>query len=165
MVDLPESLRTLGRREHPESDDLGVAVLVRRLEESDRPWLIDLCKRRYPPYYDTVTAENWISHAVVRNPIQFYITRTPNAFQITNLTASAWTPKEFTADIVAVCCDHGKMWEIFPLLRDSIRWARDRNALRWRFETDTEYDLGLIMRRLGASEITPRYCLNLKVRD
>lgn len=160
MVDLPESLQSLGRGIDAERSELGVPVLVRRLEEGDRAWLIDLCKRRYPPHYDTLTAESWISHAVLRNPIQFYITRSPNAFQITNLSASAWTPKEFTADVVAVCCDSGKMWEIFPLLRDSMRWAKERNAVRWRFETDTEYDLGAIMRRLGATELTPRYALN-----
>ena len=162
MVDLPESLRTLGRRKHSKSDNVDVAVLVRRVEASDRSWIVDLCKRRYPPHYDTSTADIWITNAVLPNPIQYYMTRTPNAFQITNLSAMAWTPKEFTADVVAVCCEFDHMWEIFPLLRDSARWALERRATRWRFEGDTEYDLSPVMKRLGANVQTPRYSMNLK---
>jgi hypothetical protein len=132
------------------------------VEESDRSWLVDLCKRRYPPHYDTSTAEYWIINNVLKNPISFYMTRTDNAFQITNLSAMAWTPKDQTADIVAVCADFEKLWELFPLLRDSMRWAQERGAKRWRFETDTEYDLKAIMKRLGAADETPRYVMNFK---
>lgn len=162
MVDLPESLRTLGRADDPEPGALDVAVLVRRLEENDRTWLVDLCRRRYPPHYDIGAAENWISHAVVRNPVQFYATRSPNGFQITNLTANAWTPRDFTADVTVILCDFGHVWEALPLLRDSMKWARERRAIRWRFETDTEHDLAPIMKRLGVPPVTPRYCLDFK---
>ena len=98
---------------------------------------------------------------VLKNPIQYYATRTSDAFQITNLTTTPWTPAAFKADIVFVCADHGKLWQLLPLLRDSIQWARDRRAAFWRFETETEYDLRPLMHKLGVSEITPRYHLDL----
>jgi hypothetical protein len=163
-VDFPEPLRAL-------ECDIGsefvgtstrVPVFLRRLEERDRPWLVDLCKRRYPPYYDAVTADHWLRHVVLTNPIQYYATRTANAFQITNLTTTAWAPTIFKADIVFICCDHDKMWEAIPLLRDSIQWAKDRYAVAWRFETETDYDLAPIMKRLGVGTRTPRYILDLR---
>ena len=95
------------------------------------------------------------------NPIQYYATRTSDAFQITNLTTTPWAPATFKADIVFVAADHGKMWQLLPLLRDSVQWARDRNAVWWRFETETDFDLAPIMKRIGANEITPRYHLKL----
>lgn len=137
-------------------------VLVRRVEESDRAWLVDLCKRRYPPHYDLGATEAWIINAVLKNPINFYATRSADAFQITNLFAPPWAPTQLKADVVAICADDGEIWQAFLLLRDSIAWARSRNASHWRFETDTAYDLGPIMRRLGATEVTPRYTLNIK---
>jgi hypothetical protein len=135
---------------------------VRRLEERDRPWLVDLCKRRYPPHYDAETSDAWLRNVVLKNPIQYYATRTRDAFQITNLTTTPWTPAFFKADIVFICADKGKAWQVLPLLKDSIQWARDRHAVAWRFETETEFDLAPIMKRLGAVVLTPRYGLSLR---
>jgi hypothetical protein len=123
--------------------------------------VVDLCLRRYPKHYDIDCAATWVVNAVLKNPIQYYATRSANAFQVTNLTTTPWTPKTFKADIVAVCADHGKMWELLPLFRDSIRWARERDAFAWRFQTDTQYDLAPIMKRLGIEQLTPRYVLEL----
>jgi hypothetical protein len=123
--------------------------------------LVDLCKRRYDSRYSPETADVWLTNVVLKNPIQYYATRSADAFQITNLTTTPWTPATFKADIVFVAADHGRMWQILPLLRDSINWARDRRAAVWRFETETDFDLAPIMRRLGATDITPRYHLEL----
>ena len=98
---------------------------------------------------------------MLKNPIQYYATRTADAFQVTNLTTTPWQPQNFRADIVFICVDHGKLWQAFPLLRDSIQWARDRKAVQWRFESETMYDLKPIMEKLGVRELTPRYCLNI----
>lgn len=98
---------------------------------------------------------------VLPNPIQYYATRTSDAFAITNLTTTPWRPSIFKADVVFICCDHGKMWQALTLLRDSIQWARDRRAAAWRFETETDYDLKPLMHKLGVKEITPRYHLDL----
>lgn len=139
----------------------GEAVPLRRLEERDRPFLVDLCKRRYATDYNAETTDAWFTAIVLRNPIQYYATRTIDAFQITNLTTTPWRPHEFRADIVFICCDHDKLWQALPLLRDSIQWARDRRAVAWRFETETAYDLKPLMAKLGVTEITPRYHLEL----
>ena len=147
--------------------NLGVPVYLRRIEKRDRPWLVDLCKRRYSHIYDAGTADAWLLNVVLPNPIQFYATRTANAFQVTNLTTTPWTPQKFKADIVFICADRtspeGKsVWETLSLLRDSIQWARDRRASAWQFETETEHDLKPLMQKLGAKEITPRYRLTLE---
>jgi hypothetical protein len=120
-----------------------------------------LCKRRYPPEYDAANADAWMRHVVLKNPQQYYATRTANAFQITNLTCTPWRPSDFKADIVFICADEGKMWEALPLLKDSIKWARDRKAYEWRFETETDFDLKPLMQRLGVFGTTPRYRTSL----
>ena len=135
--------------------------VITRLDEKDRGWCVDLCKRKYPPHYDTSTAEAWIINVVLKNPLSFYATRTNDAFQITNISSTAWTPTILRADIVAVCADTGKMWQVLPLLKDSIRWAKERKIHIWRFETETEFDLTPIMHRLGAKTMTPRWNLEL----
>lgn len=121
-----------------------------------------MCKRRYGSKYSAGTAEAWLVNVVLKNPIQYYATRTRDAFQITNLTTTPWSPSAFRADIVFICTDHGKLWQAFALLKDSIQWARDREAVAWRFETETDFDLAPIMRRLGATTLTPRYHLQLE---
>ena len=161
MVDIPESLCPSGRSSGAEFTDFGVPVLLRRLETRDRPWLVDLFRRRYPPHWNVATADAWIAEAVLPNPIQFYATRNADAFQITSITTNPWTPQTFQADVVALCCEHDKIWQTFPLLRDSIQWSRDCHCHQWRFGTETDYDLAPIMKRLGAGNITPRYHLNL----
>jgi hypothetical protein len=100
-------------------------------------------------------------NVVLKAPNQFYATRTADAFQVTNLTCTPWAPKRFTADIVFIAANGNKVWQAFALLKDSISWARDRRATQWRFETETDHDLGIIMRKLGVREITPRYRLEL----
>jgi hypothetical protein len=121
-----------------------------------------LCKRRYPPEYDAANADAWMRHVVLKNPQQYYATRTANAFQITNLTCTPWRPADFKADIVFICAEEGKFVEALSLLRDSIKWARERKAYEWRFETETEFDLGPIVGKLGCKMVTPRYRMSLE---
>ena len=162
MVDVPESLCPSGRTVGAEFPDFGVPVLLRRIETRDRPWLVDLFRRRYPSHWNVATADAWIAEVVLTNPIQFYATRNADAFQITSIATSPWTPQTYRADVVGLCCDHGKIWQLLPLLRDSIQWSYDCQCHEWRFANDTGFDLGPIMKRLNAGIITPRYQLNLR---
>jgi hypothetical protein len=163
MVGIPESSGAPGCGSDIEfARSFDVPVLLRRIEERDRPWLVDLCKRRYSHIYDAGTADAWLTNIALKNPIQYYPTRTANAFQVTNLTTTPWAPSRFKADIVLICADKDKIWEALSLLRDSIQWARDRRACEWRFETETEFDLKILMQKLGATELTPRYRLDLR---
>src|SRR5215475_14164148 len=119
MVDLSEPLRASECKFSTELREFDLPVLLRRIEESDRNWLWDLCKRRYPRGYDAGNADAWMRNVVLRNPQQYYATRSANAFQITNLTCTPWRPADFKADIVFICADEGKVWETLALLRDS----------------------------------------------
>jgi hypothetical protein len=90
------------------------------------------------------------------------MTRSDGAFQITNLTMSPWTPTLPQADIVAVCAEDDCVWQVSELMRDSMKWAKQRGAWEWRFESNTDFDLGPIMRRLGAKTISPRYSMKFR---
>ena len=89
----------------------------------------------------------------------FYATRTDNAFQITMLSVMPWLPAEPEAILIFACADEHQGMQVVRLLRDSIAWARGRRCAIWRLSSDTDADLLLIAKRLGASEISPRYCI------
>jgi hypothetical protein len=91
----------------------------------------------------------------------FHPVRTPNAFCISMLSCLPWLPSEFETHVVFLCTDDGAMWEGVRLLRASIEWARKRKCVRWRVSSDTQYDLEMMARRVGAEEISPRYRIEL----
>ena len=131
----------------------------RLLTEHDLPWLIFLCKKRYSNRYDSSTTETWFRNIVLKSPLTFYATRTENAFQISMLSVMPWTPAEPECIVVFACADSGKGWQIIRLLRDSIAWARRRRCTIWRLSSDTDAEMVAIGKRLGAIEISPRYCI------
>jgi hypothetical protein len=131
------------------------------MNEGDTPWLVDLCKRRYAEHYDAPGAEGWFRNIVLKSPLMFYPARTEHAFVITMLACEPWLPSDFTANAVFTCADDGAMWEVIPLLRDSIVWARKRRCVSWRMWSDTDYDVSPLARRVGATEALPRYALRL----
>lgn len=131
------------------------------MHEGDLPWLAYLCKKRYSHKYDQEGTEGWFRNIVLKAPLLFYPARTDNAFTVTMLSCVPWLPTEWAADMVFTCADNGAMWEVLSLLRASIDWARRRRASVWRIMSDTEYDVSALARRMGASEIMPRYVLRL----
>jgi hypothetical protein len=131
------------------------------MHEDDIPWLVDLCKKRYSSRYDSPGAEGWFRNIVLKSPLMFYPTRTTSAFTITMLACEPWLPVEFTANVVFTCAEDGEMWQVVPLLRDSIAWARRRRCVAWRMWSDTDYDVGALARRVGAVEVLPRHTLRL----
>ena len=144
--------------------DLAIPVLVndepRLLTEHDLPWLVFLCKKRYSNRYDSSTTENWFRNIVLKSPLTFYATRTENAFHISMLSVMPWTPAEPECIVLFVCAEEGKGWQAVKLLRDSIAWARDkRRCTIWRLSSDTDAELVAVAKRLGVTEISPRYCM------
>jgi hypothetical protein len=131
------------------------------MHEGDLDWLTYLCKKKYSSRYDEAGAAGWFRNIVLKSPLMFYPARTTDAFTITMLACEPWLPAEFTANVVFTCADDGAMWQVVPLLRDSIMWARRRRCMAWRMWSDTDYDVGALARRVGAVEVLPRHSLRL----
>lgn len=99
---------------------------------------------------------------VLKNPLKFYAIRTDDALCITVMTETPWQPNAREVGVIVVLADWTKVWQTLPLLRASVNWARKRKGVVWRFQSDTEYDIGPLMQRIGAVEDRPRYQINLK---
>jgi len=123
--------------------------------------LRNLFGKKYPSGYDALAAEGWFMNTVLKNPLMFRPARMANAFAISMLSCMPWLPSEFECHVVALCADDNAGWEAMKLLRDSIAWARLRKCKRWRLSSDTEFDFAGLARRLGATEISPRFTLEL----
>jgi hypothetical protein len=131
------------------------------MTESDVSWLHMLFAKRYASQYDATTSENWFKNYVLKSPILFYPARTQNAFCISLLSLVPWAPNQIECNVVAVCADDGAMWETARLLRASIDWARRRKALTWRICSETDHNLAALAKRVGATEVWPRFVLRL----
>jgi hypothetical protein len=77
------------------------------------------------------------------------------------LSGIPWLAGELEANVVFICADDGCMWQALRLLRCSIDWARRRRCTTWRLASETDYDLGPLARRLGVTEQSPRFILQL----
>jgi hypothetical protein len=130
------------------------------LEDVD--WVIAVGRTRYPNNYDGTTTGNWIRELVLRTPLLFQAIRTDHAFLISLLTASPWLPTDWEVHVIVTCCEHGHVWETMPLLRASVEWAKERKAKKWCFQSDTDNDIGPLMRRLKATQPEPRYTMELR---
>jgi hypothetical protein len=129
---------------------------------ADVPWIRDLFERRLNfPGFDADTAQAWFVNCVLTNPVNFYAVRTADAFLIAFLRPTPWLPAALDCRVVTVCTDVGKVWQALPLLKASVAWARHRGEIGWQYESDTMHDIGPLVRRLGAAEITPRYRIEL----
>jgi hypothetical protein len=132
------------------------------MSEADLKWLNYLFAKKYPPpQYDPITTEAWFRNVVLKAPLMFHPCRLANSFAISMMTCVPWLPAEFEVHVICVCADDGYMWEAIRLMRASIAWARQRKCKRWRLSSDTDFELGGMAKRLGATEITPRYMLEL----
>jgi hypothetical protein len=173
MVDVHQSPGAFRREQHDTAGatntatapgaDIQIPVLVstepRLLTEYDIPWLNFICKKRYSNRYDSGTTENWFRNIVLKSPLTFYATRLEHAFQITMLSVMPWTPAEPEAIVLFVCADDGKLYQAVKLMRDSIEWSRKRRCAIWRLSSDTDIELVALAKRLGVTEISPRYCI------
>jgi hypothetical protein len=134
----------------------------RVMTEADLDWLTYLCKKRYSHKYDSETTAAWFQNVVLKSPLLFFAARTQDAFCISLISVTPWLPGSIEANVVFVCCDDGCMYQALRLLRASIAWAKLRNCTLWRLSSDTDYDLAPLARRLGATELSPRYVLRLQ---
>jgi hypothetical protein len=131
------------------------------MHEGDLPWLYEVCQKRYSDKYDPAATEGWYRNIVLKTPLLFLPIRTDHAFTIAMLSCLPWTPSEFEVNIIMLCAEDGHMWDTLRLLRSSIEWARLRKASYWKICSETDYELGPLARRLGATELTSRYVMRL----
>lgn len=129
------------------------------MTENDLLWGVWLAKKRYPKSYDALGSEAWMRNIVLKQPLMFLAQRTENAFCISMLSVKPWTPSDTECNVAALCTDDGAMWEGLNLLRWSIKWAQLRKCAFWQMSSDTDYDFTMLARRLGATEISPRFIM------
>jgi hypothetical protein len=110
--------------------------------------------RRYPNNYDAETSERWIREVVLRTPLLYSAWRTDDAFLIALLSLNPWLPNDIECHVVVTCADFGHVWQTVPLLKHSIKWAKERKAVSWTFYSDTEHDIAPLMKRIGARMMT-----------
>ena len=139
-----------------------VSFLVDKIEpwlltEADIPWLNYLCRKKYSHRYDPYGTENWFRNYVLKQPLNYLQQRMPNAFCISMLTTYAWLPAETECTVAFICADDNASWEAMKLLRHSVEWAKRRRCVAWRCSSETDSDLTLFCRRVGATEISPRF--------
>jgi hypothetical protein len=140
-----------------------VAVKYHRIVvESDIPWMVNLAQARYPRNYDIEAAEMWMRNIVLRQPMVFYPIRTDHAFMVTLISLLPWLPGEPEASVVMLCAEENHLWDSVRLARASFDWAVRRNCARWGFNSDTDFDIGPIAKRMGLIERCPRYVAMLK---
>jgi hypothetical protein len=131
------------------------------MTEDDSDWLERLCKKRYGLGYDSYSSLAWFKNNVLKNPMMFYAVRSEDAFIITMLSGIPWLAGHLEANVVFICADDGCMWQAMRLLRCSVDWAKRRKCTVWRLSSDTDYDLAPLARRLGVTELSPRFILRL----
>jgi hypothetical protein len=101
----------------------------------------------------------WYRNIVLKQTTAYLPIRTQNAFCISMITLMPWLPAESEVNVIMVCAEEGAMHEAIKLLRKSVEWGRERNCTCWRISSETDYDLAMIAKRLGAKEIWPRFAL------
>jgi hypothetical protein len=126
----------------------------RRLTAADLPWIKRLFELRYPPDWDWITTEGWLTARVLPNPGVYFPVRSPNAFLIGMVEQLPWTPSRFEFHIQAICADEDSVWEAAQLLRAGLEWAKQRGC--WRCIQQSDMYVTPLMLRVGAHAV-PHY--------
>jgi hypothetical protein len=130
----------------------------RLLVEADVSWMIELARRRFRAF-DPVAAQSWFVSEVLTND-RYFAMRTEDAFLVAVLSSMPWSTSRSEAIVLILITDDDKPWQIVRLLRESIKWARQRKAAHWHFWMD-DADAGALARRVGARQNTNRYRVDL----
>lgn len=137
------------------------AADVRPITYADVDWFIDLGLRRYPKDWCPIGTEAWLRQRVLPNPASHLAIRSRNAAVVVTITYQPWTPSKFEAVVTTTMCEEGAVWEVVPLLRYSVEWAKRHRCRNWRLASETQYELGPLARRVGAKQGDPYYLLEL----
>lgn len=151
----------MGVLESPRTRPSEAGARIRVIVDDDVSWMIEMASRRYPSRFDLRAAELWLRGVVLRQPMMFLPIRTESAFCVAMLSANPWLPTELHAVNAMVCAEDHKGWEAVALLRECIAWAKKRNCVDWRINSDTDVNITPFAHRLGAVEEKGSYRVTL----
>lgn len=121
--------------------------MIREITPADIPWVVSLGTQRYRDYDAGGGLEALAQAMRLSTAIAW---RSEHGFLVGNIVRTLWAPKVPVLHILAFCVEEGHHWDAVELLRDSIRWARERGCAKWFFNSDTEHRVGPLARRIGA---------------
>lgn len=132
---------------------------IRRVVLNDLPWLLSVAYQRYGAY-DPGPILTRLAEMMQRP--DWLVMRSAHAFAISNLFVPAWrTQAEPECNVVILCAEPGGVWDAVRVLRESVRWARQKGCTAWWFGSETEVDISAIARRVGGVKALPRYRIGL----
>lgn len=125
---------------------------------NDLPWLLSLANERYRRF-DPGRTLLWLVDTIKNEWMQ--TNRTADAFCITSVLTPAWHPKEPEAHVLFLCAAEGAHWQAMSLLRESVRWSKEKGCVRWWFSSETDHSIEALAKRVGAEPSVTRYKLDL----
>jgi hypothetical protein len=125
--------------------------LIRPCVASDLPWVLSLCHRRYTEPPDPGRLLAWVANTM--QSLDAYVIRNEVAFCVALCQHSPWYPDRRECDVTILVAEKGGHWQAIKLLRATIVWARARECRLWTISSQTEHDLTVLARRVGAKPI------------
>lgn len=134
---------------------------MRRATIDDLDWMIDLAVKRFPKIVqDRDATESWLANALV-NP-SFCVLLDDHGFAIGVGGTTIFNKHYTVANIHTLVTEKGNhIWEAIRMARHIKLWAEQHGAEELYLADSTDIDLGPIAKRIGATEITPRYVVKL----
>lgn len=126
----------------------------RELTINDLPWGLSLAWERYAPFDPGAASQFYIN--VLKSNVTFK-RRTDRAFIIAMTNTVPWRPSEKECHVIMLCAHEGAHWEAVHLLRQSVTWMEEQGCARWWFTSDTDHDVSVLCRRVGAMRAHQRY--------
>jgi hypothetical protein len=120
--------------------------------------VLSLSSERYR-HFDPGRTLLWLM-ATVQSPTALCL-RTDRAFLIQNIITPAWHPREPEAHVLFLCAEPKAHWDAMRLVKESVRWAKEKGCLRWWICSETENSIEALARRMGAEPAVMRYKLDL----
>jgi hypothetical protein len=137
----------------------GAPSEIRALTVQDSAWVLSLAYSRYRSFDPGAALRSLI---MVINSPEGLALRSEHAFVFASLVKPPWRPSEVECQVLALYAAESHHWEAVKLLRRSIAWAREQNCHRWWFSSETDHDVELLCRRVGAQPAQMRYRVELK---
>lgn len=131
---------------------------MREVTADDLPWIMTTGYERYGPYDPGRTLVYLLE--CIRSPRSLFI-RSDKAFVIAVDIMPVWRGRNGECHVLLCCAIDGGHWEASRLLKETIRWARDRKCAKWFFGSETDTDVSALAKYVGATKPQHRYCIDL----
>jgi hypothetical protein len=98
---------------------------------------------------------------VIQRQPNTLVIRTQRAYLISNILTPAWHPQEPECHVLFLCAEPKAHWDAMRLVRENVRWAREKGCVRWWICSETEHSIEAFAKRMGAAAALTRYRLDL----